>query len=131
MAEPEALFRAMVDWYDLGEVLLRQGAVTPEALAAARGRVAAGEVGGLFEALDAPGVVEEGALHRAYQQGMEHVSLAFMLLKTDALTLAQLEQAFDVATARDASLPEALQALGLWDETKVAFAIAKLRGDAP
>lgn len=125
----DALLHELVRWYDIGEVLLRRGAVSPERLAEARGQVASGAVSGLFEALDVPGV-DEGELHRAHQMGVEDVSIVFMLLKTGALSGEQLRTALDAAIQSDERLPEVLQRLGMWDETQVAYAISRLRGES-
>lgn len=124
----EGILQHLVRWYDLGEVLLRRGAVSPERLADARAQVASGAAKGLFEALDGPGV-DEGELHRAYQMGVEDVSIVFMLLKTGALTGEQLRTALAAAMQGDERLPEVLQRLGMWDEGQVAYAISRLRGE--
>jgi hypothetical protein len=113
----------LVAWYELGEILLRNDLITQETLTARREEVKRGDHRNLFEAMQASGEVMEDDLRDAFEAGHKEVSMAFLLMKTKVVTMAQLRCAFVMMRKTNKKLGFTLMELGFCDKDAVAEAM--------
>ena len=120
----QSFMEELVAWYDLGETLLRNDIITPDVLAAKREQVRKGEgPRNLYEAFQDSDVVSEDDLRDAFEAGHKEVSMAFLLLKTKVVTMAQLRCAFVMMRKSNKKLGFTLMELGFCDKDAVANAM--------
>lgn len=120
---PQSFMEELVAWHELGEMLLRSDLITADVLNKKREAVKVGEHRNLFEALvDDPAFNEED-LKDAYEAGHKEVSMAFLLMRTRAVSMQQLRCAFVMMRKTNKKLGFTLMELGFADKDQVAEAM--------
>lgn len=120
---PQSFMEELVAWYELGEMLVRNDLIQPPVLAAHREQVKTGEARNLFEALQKSGEVPEEDLRDTFDAGHKEVTMAFLLMKTKAVSMNQLRCAFVMMRKSNKKLGFTLMELGFADKDQVANAM--------
>jgi two-component system chemotaxis response regulator CheY len=123
---PQTFMEELVQWHELGEMLLRADLINPEALTAARDKVKRQEAKNLFEALRASEVVSEEDLLYTVEGGHKEVAMAFLMLKNKLVTMQQLRTTFVMMRKQGKKLGFSLIELGFVSKEQVAETLKKV-----
>ncbi len=119
----QSFMEELVSWHELGEMLLRNDLLTQEVLTATREEVRKGEQTNLFEALRGAGTVDEQDLLDTLDAGHKEVSMAFLLMRSKAVTMEQLRTAFVIMRKSNKKLGFTLMELGFANQSQLAEAL--------
>lgn len=120
---PQSFMEELVGWHELGEMLLRNDIIQPDALARKREEVRRGDQVNLYEALRVDATVDEQELRDTLDSGHKEVSMAFLLMKTKVVTMPQLRTAFVMMRKSSKKLGFTLMELGFCNKDQVAEAL--------
>lgn len=120
---PQSFMEELVAWFELGETLMRNDLLTPERLSTLREQVKSGAARNLYEAVVRTNEISDEDLRDAYDAGHKEVSMAFLLLKGKAVSMAQLRCAFVMMRKTGKKLGFTLTELGFCDKDAVAEAM--------
>lgn len=87
---PATVLQELVAWFDLGEIVVRQGLLTHSSLQEARDVIAGRKDRNLAQELIDRGVATEEEIDSFLAMGHRDVSLAYFLMKQKIITVAQL-----------------------------------------
>lgn len=88
--KPNSSLEELVAWYELGELVLRHGMVSPAQMQAVRADVEKGVFPSVYKGLVDQGLVAVEDLEELLAEGHRDVSLAYFLMRAKAIGIEQL-----------------------------------------
>lgn len=123
---PATLLQEIVAWFDLGEIVLRQGLISPSALQEARDAVAARKDRSLAQELAERGIASPEEIDSFLAMGHRDVSLAYFLLKQKTITVEQLRCALVLMRKSGRLLGFTLSEHGFCTQQQIAELVKKI-----
>lgn len=124
--KPNSVLEELIDWYDLGELLIRHGFANFNDVKQLREQVRSGGAKNLYAAVVEKGLVGEDELQSLLAEGHRDVSLAYLLLKANAVTMEQLRCALVIMRKNGRLLGYTLMEQGFTSQDLVAGVMKKI-----